>query len=165
MAKKPKYRLQVLLVIKERAKRAAEIALAKAFKKLEEEKQKLKELEDEKLKLEERIEHEFSEMRAKVNSGDAKMKDPQVHLNFIRKLKEDLEELDKRIEDQKEQIRLAEKHVQRCRADYMLAAQEMDVMKKHKELWEKKLQNQLNATDNKMMNELGNVIHQMNKMK
>lgn len=40
MAKKEKYRLQVLLVIKERAKRQAEINLARALKQLEEEKEK-----------------------------------------------------------------------------------------------------------------------------
>lgn len=163
--KKPKYRLQVLLVIKERAKRATEIALGKAIRNLEEERKKLVKLEDEKVQLEERIKNELNEMRAKVSSGEAKMKDPQVHLNFIRKLKEDLEDLERRIEDQKEQVRMAEKQVQRCRADYILAAQEMDVMLKHKELWQKKIANDLNAADNKLMNELGNVIHQMNKMK
>lgn len=165
MAKAPKYRLQVLLTLKERAKRQAEIDLARAIKKLEEEKKKLEELEDEKKKLLERIESERQEMREKVGGGEALVKDPQVHLNFIRKLKEDLEELERKIEDQKEQVRLAERGVQRARSDYILAAQEMDVMQKHKELWEKKLRKELNAADNKMMNELGNVIHQMNKGK
>lgn len=165
MPKKEKYRLQVLLVIKERAKRQREIELAKALKQLEEERKKLKELVEEKIKIEERIKQEQQEMREKVASGHALMKDPQVHLDFIRKLKEDLEALERKIEEQKEEIKRAEKKVQRCRANYILAAQELNTMEKHKELWQKKLNNELSMAENKLMNELGNVIHQMNKMR
>jgi len=165
MAKKTKYRLQVLLNLKEREKRRCEIELAKAIRKLEEEKKKLKELENQKIELEERIAHEREEMRSKVSGGDAKIKDPQVHLNFIRKLQEDLEELERKIEDQKNEVKLAERGVQRCRANYILAAQELNVMEKHKELWEKKMKKELSLEESKMMNELGNTIHQMNKMR
>jgi hypothetical protein len=38
-------------------------------------------------------------------------------------------------------------------------------MEKHKELWTKKQAAELTAGENKMLNELGNVIHQMNKMR
>ena len=163
MQKKPKYRLQVLLIIKERAKRKTEIELARAIKQLEEERKKLEKLEAEKKALEERIKQEQQEMREKVASGHALIKDPQVHLNFIRKLKEDLEELERKIEEQKEEIKKAEKKVQRCRANYILAAQEVNTMEKHKELWQKKVNLELSMEENKLMNELGNVIHQMNK--
>jgi len=165
MAKKKKYRLQVLLVLKERAKKKTEIALAKAIKKLEEEKEKLKELEKEKKEIEERIAKERKEMRTKVAGGDAKIKDPQLHLNFIRKLQEDLEQVKRKIQDQKEEIKRAEKQVRRCRANYILAAQELNMMEKHKELWHKREMKALSIQDNKVMNELGNVIHQLNKMR
>jgi len=165
MAKKKKYRLQVLLVIKERAKKKTEIELAKAIKKLEEEKEKLKELEKEKKKIEDRIAKERKEMRTKVAGGNAKIKDPQLHLNFIKKLQEDLEQVERKIEDQKEEIKRAEKQVRRCRANYILAAQELNMMEKHKELWHKKEMKALTIEDNKVMNELGNVIHQLNKMR
>jgi hypothetical protein len=36
-------------------------------------------------------------------------------------------------------------------------------MEKHKELWEKKQLAQLTAMENKLMNELGNVVFQLNK--
>ncbi|MBF0104880.1 MAG: hypothetical protein HQM16_06090 [Deltaproteobacteria bacterium] len=165
MAKKPKYRLQVLLVIKERAKRAREIALAKAIKKLKEEQEKLEVLKKEKKKIEEHIAKEKQEMRAKVATGEARIKDPQLHLSYIRKLEEDLEAKEREIEEQKKEIKRAEKHLQKCRSDYILAAQEHNMMVKHKELWEKKMQHELNITENKLMNELGNVIHQMNKLR
>ncbi len=163
MPKKPKYRLQVLILLKERAKKKCEVALAKAIKALKEEKEKLEELKEEKKKIELRIQEEKKEMRDKVAGGDAKIKDPQVHLNFLRKLDEDLEEIERKIEEQKEAVRRAEKHLQRCRTNYIIAAQELNMMEKHKELWEKKINNALTAEENKMLNELGNVIHQMTK--
>ena len=153
-----------MIVIKERAKKACEIALAKAIQKLEQERKTLERLEEERKKMVERIEEEKSEMRVKVAAGNAIMKDPQMHLDFIRKLTEDLEEQDRKIEEQKEQIKRAEKNVQRCRNNYILAAQELNTMEQHKELWTKKMQKELSAEENKQMNELGNVIHQMNKM-
>lgn len=165
MAKKQKYRLQVLLVIKERAKKACEIELAKALKRLKEEQEKLEQLKREKKEKEKEIEKEKKEMRSKVATGEAKVKDPQIHLNYIRKLEEDLEEIERRIEDQKQEVKRAEKHLQRCRSDYILAAQEHNMMEKHKELWQKKMNKELSLEENKVMNELGNVIHQMNKMR
>lgn len=165
MSKKKKYRLQILLVVKERTKKKTELELARAIKKLEEEKQKLKKLQDEKKQIERRIREEQGEMRRKVASGHARIKDPQVHLSYIRKLRDDLEEVERRIEDQKDKVRQAEKHLARCRNDYVLAAQDLNMMQKHKELWEKKQQRALNLEENKQMNELGNVIYQINKGK
>lgn len=164
MAKMPKYRLQVLLVMKERAKRASEVALAKAIRQLQEEEEKLKKLEEERNQILDRIILEKDRMSESVSSGDAVMQDPQFRLNFLRKLKEDLEDIDKKISDQKEEIIRAQKRVQRARQDYILAAQELNMMEKHKELWMKKQQKELSALEDKQMNELGMVIHQLNKM-
>lgn len=143
----------------------AEIALARAIQKLSQERQKLEKLEEEKQELKKRIAQEYEEMRVKIASGGAKMRDPQVALNFIRKLREDLEDLDSRIEEQKEVIKSAEKYVARCKTNYVLAAQELNMMEQHKELWTKKMNHELSMEENKMLNELGNVIHQMNKMR
>jgi hypothetical protein len=38
-------------------------------------------------------------------------------------------------------------------------------MEKHKDLWKKKIKKQLEFQEAKMMNELGNVIHQLRKMR
>lgn len=160
---KKKYRLQVLLVIKERFKRQCEMALARALKALYQAEETLRVLETEKKKIKEHIGEEKRKLHEKVASGSAKMKDPQVRSNFLRKLYEDLELQEKRIAEQKEILRQAQIKVQRCRQDYILAAQDLNVMEKHKELWEKKEQHRLTAEDDKLMNELGQVIHQMAK--
>ncbi len=165
MQKKPKYRLQVLLVIKEKAKRLAEIELAKAIKKLKDEREKLEELEKELKVKQDKVTEEKGLMGIKVASGDAKMRDPQEYLNFIEVLKEDVVKAQEKIDDQKVIIQRAEKRVSRTRSSYVIAAQEMNVMEKHKELWTKKMLQELSASENKMLNELGNVVHQMNKFR
>lgn len=163
MPKRPKYRLQVLVTLKERAKKRAEIALAKAIIALRAEEEKLKKLEEEKTKLVARIAKERRDMHNEVAGGGARAKDPQVRLNFLRKLGEDLEELERKIERQKDVIAQAHLKVARYRQDYILAAQELNMMEKHRELWEKKLRKNLDAKENKVLNELGLVIHQMRR--
>ncbi|MFH1722527.1 MAG: hypothetical protein ABH950_07995, partial [Candidatus Altiarchaeota archaeon] len=79
------------------------------------------------------------------------------------RLEEDEELKEKEIEDQKEVIVEAEKAVKRARRDYIDAAKEFQIMEKHKELWERKIQNEINKKDEKEMDELGNIIHQLRK--
>ena len=150
-------------MIKERHKRRCEMALARALKAFYQEEETLRILEEEKKRMKERIEKEKRKLYEKVASGSAKMKDPQIRSNFLRKLQEDLELQEKRIAEQKEILRQAQIKVQRCRQDYILSAQDLNVMEKHKELWEKREQHRLTAEDNKLMNELGQVIHQIAK--
>ena len=51
----------------------------------------------------------------------------------------------------------------RARRDYVDAARELQVMEKHKELWEKKLQNELTRKEEREMDELGGTIHQLRR--
>lgn len=163
MAKKPKYRLQPILHLKERQRRASEIELAKAIKALEEEKKKLKDLEEKKAALRERIKTRRREHSEKVSSGESSIRDNELFFNFLRKLKEDEEELERKIDVQKQAVSLAEERLKRCRRNYIQACSELKMMQKHKELWEKKLAQALTAKENKELGELGNVVHQLNR--
>ncbi len=162
---KIRYRLEALLRMKERAKRQTEIALAKAIKELEEEKEKLKNLFEKKEELQKKREKARTDMRNKVATGQSRIQETQFHLSYITKLKEDEEALDKEIDEQKESVEVAEKKLKRARRDYQDAASELNVMEKHRELWIKKQKQALSVLENKEMNELGNTLHQMNKMK
>ncbi|MBI2339095.1 MAG: hypothetical protein HYU99_01850 [Deltaproteobacteria bacterium] len=165
MAKRPKYRLEVLLKMKERAKRAAQLALARAIKALEEEKEKLKRLKDKKEEIRKKREKARSDMRDKVAGGQSRIKESQFHLNYIMKLEEDEKAIDREIEEQKEAVAVAEEKLKRARRDYVDAAQELNIMEKHKELWQKKERHILSALENKQMNELANTVYQMNRMR
>ena len=65
------------------------------------------------------------------------------------------------IQRQKEVIEQCEVQVKRARRDYIDAAKELRIMEKHKELWKKKLQKELSKIEEREMDELGNVIHQL----
>jgi flagellar export protein FliJ len=163
MKKKPKYRLKALLTIKERMKKRAEVALAKAIQQLEKEKKKLKDLEQEKEDIIQKRRDVRQELDHKMNTGVSEAKDVRTVMAFVRKLKDDELDKDKEIEEQHTVIEEAELQVKRMRRYYIDAAKELRVMEKHKELWEKKVLAEINRQEEKEMDELGQTIHQMKR--
>ena len=163
--KKERYRLQPLLDVKLRNKRKAEIELAKAFMALKEEEKKLKKLEEEKQEIIRKKEAARQDMAQRVVRGDSVVRETHTHLNFLRAMQEDEEKKDKEIEAQKEEVKKAEERVAQAKRDYIDACKEVKIMEKHTELWKKKLKEKLEKAETKEMNELGNVIHQLRRMR
>jgi flagellar export protein FliJ len=159
---KPKYRLQALLTIKQRLKKKAEIQLARAIKELNEAKERLKELEKEKEEIIKAQEKARTEMTERMGSA-AYVGEGNVYMNFLRKLKEDEEAKEEEIEDQKQVVQEKEEGVALARREYIDACKELQVMEKHKELWEKKQRQELNKKEQREMDELGNTIHQLRR--
>lgn len=165
MPKKERYRLQAMLTVKHRNKRRSEIELARAFKTLKDEEEKLKELEEEKEEIIKRREDARRDHASRVASGESQMAESHAHMNFIRKLLEDEEEKQKEIEAQEEVVAKAKERLAQAKRDYIEACKQVKVMKKHKELWKKKIRQELEKHEAKEMNELGNVLHGLNKRK
>ncbi len=156
-----KYRLEPLLRIKARARKRAEIALAQAIGHLEKEKKRKEELEQEKQDLITTKTEIRNELDARMNSEAGIVSDSFQYINYMRGLEEDIGQKDRDIERQEDVIEDAKVVVGRARRDYIDAAQEHKVMEKHKELWEKRQQKELMRREQKEMDELGQVIHQM----
>ena len=159
---KPKYRLEALLRIKARMKKRAEMALARAIIELKEAKEKLKKLEEEKEKIVERWEEARREMKAEMATG-IMVKKSNVHVNFMRKLKEDEEAKQEEIEDQEAVVEDCEAAVARARREYIDAAKELQIMEKHKDLWEKKVRHEISRKEERELDELGSSIHQLRR--
>lgn len=153
-----------MLDIKERAKKRAEIRLAKAIQELEQARKKLKKLEEEKQEIIRRRKECRRELHDKVSAGQATAKDGHNRVNYLRKLEDDEKKKGEEIEAQKKVIEQCEIQVKRARRDYIDAAKDLRVMEKHKELWRKKLQMHMTREEEKEMDELGNVIHQLRKV-
>ena len=85
---KQRYRLQALLTLRDRMKKKAEYALARALKALQDAKDRLKELEKEKEKILEEQEKARAEMTGRMNAA-AMVGEGNVYVNFLRKLKDD----------------------------------------------------------------------------
>ena len=159
-----KYRLQPMLELKVRARKQAEIRLGQAIVRLEKEKRQLKKLEGEKEAIIRRRKECRRELHDKVSEGQARVKDGSVRVNFLRKLEEDEKAKEVEIQAQKQVIETCEVQVKRARRDYIDAVKELRVMEKHKELWRKKVQTELSRIEEREMDELGNVIHQLNQV-
>jgi hypothetical protein len=159
-----KYRLQALLIIKEREKNAAAEILARAIKALLDAREKEKKLIKEKEEIVRKWFKARDEMRKEMDGG-AVVAEGNVHVNFLRKLKEDEQKKEKEIEDQKEVVLECEDKVKKARRDYIDAAREHQVMVKHKELWQKKVSDELSRKEEREFDELGTTIHQLRKWK
>lgn len=165
MAKKEKYRLEALLTVKIRNKRNSEIELGRAHKALKEEQARLRELEEEKEEIIQRREDSRRDHSRRVASGESQVSESHSHMNFIKKLLEDEDQKDEEIEEQKGVVSEAEERVAQAKRDYIEACKEVNIMEKHKELWRKKIKKILEKDEAKLMNELGNVLHQLRGMK
>lgn len=158
------YRLQPLLTLKEKAKQKAEALLAKAIARLEEEKKRLKKLEEEKAAIVRRRRETRWKLHQKVSSGKALVKDGSDRVSFLKRLEEEEKAKEEEIAAVKRAIADCEVQVKRARRDYIDAVKELRVMEKHKALWQKKLDLELSRLEEKEMDELGNIIHQLKKV-
>ncbi len=157
---KPRYRLQALLTLKSRMKKRAEQNLAKAIIALREAKEQLEKLEHEKERIVERWREARREMSGAIGGG-ARVGEGNVHVNFLRKLKEDEEAKEEEIEDQRLVIEDCENQVALRRREYIDACKELQVMEKHKELWQKKVRQEINRREARELDDLGGNIHQL----
>ena len=161
---KNKYRLDALLRIKAYARKRSEIALGKAIGHLENEKKRKKELEEEKQDLITTRKEVRSELDVRLSSEEGSVADSARYIDYMRGLDEDIHQKERDIERQKEVIEDAKVVVKRARHDYIDAVKEHKVMEKHKELWEKRRRKELARHEQKQMDELGQVIHQMTRV-
>src|SRR3989338_5846341 len=131
-----KYRLQALLTVKERMKKRAELLLAQAIRRLMEERKTLTRLEEERDEIVERWKAARAEMTGTIGGGPT-VGEGNRHVDYLRALKDDQTAKEEEIEDQKIAVEEAEAEVVRARRDYIDAAKELQIMEKHKELWER----------------------------
>lgn len=154
-----KYRLEVLLKTREREKKKAEENLARAISALTKARKREEELVEEKKKIHTEWVEYRAEMRGKMDLG-GKVGEGNVYVRYLRKLKEEEEAKQEDIDKQREEVKRCEDKVATCRRAYIDAAKNMQVMEKHKDLWRRKLAEELSRKEEREFDELGNIIHQ-----
>lgn len=154
-----KYRLEVLLKTREREKKKAEENLARAINALTRARKREEELVEEKKKIHASWVECRAEMRGKMDLG-GKVGEGNVYVRYLRKLKEEEEAKQKEIDKQREEIKRCEDKVSTCRRAYIDAAKNLQVMEKHKDLWRRKLAEELSRKEEIEFDELGSIIHQ-----
>lgn len=150
------------MTIKAQAKKRAETVLARAIIALKKAKDRLKELKEEKKKIIERWKRARLDMKDSLSRG-VEIGEGNVHVNFLRSLKEDEEAKEEEICDQKQVVEECEGRVAKARMDYITACRELQIMEKHKQLWAKKVKDELTRQEEREMDELGGTIHQLRR--
>jgi flagellar export protein FliJ len=156
----PKYRLQTLLELRERAKKDAEEVFARALQQLAEEEARLREEEENLERMIEDRHRRREEYARKLASGEMKVTDQSNAYRYIERLKEKEVEQQTVIDAQKEQVREAEKEVKRAQDALVLANQELKALEKHKEKWEEEVKRERMLREENAMDELGQSIFQ-----
>lgn len=104
------------------------------------------------------------ELHQKMSAGQAHVKDGSVRVNFLRKLEEDEKKKEEEIKAQMRVIENCEIEVKRARRDYIDASKDLRIMEKHKEFWRKRVLAEISRQEEKEMDELGNVMHELKKV-
>jgi hypothetical protein len=159
---KERYRLQALLTIKENEKKRAERALAEAVGILNKARKREEELISEKKEIKKKWLDVRDEMKHEMDRGSAVGKGNRF-VNCMRDLKDREEEKQKEIDEQREKVAEAAEALREKRREYIDACKEVKVMLKHKELWIKKIKDELSKKEEREMDELGNIIHELKK--
>lgn len=156
----PKYRLQALLEIRERAEEEAKEHFAFATQKLREQEALLKALEDE---LEQMIEDRHrrrQDYANKLASGEMKITDQSAAYRYIDRLKEREAEQRGKIDAQREMVHEAEKAMKRAQDELVAATQDLKALLKHKENWETKLKKERQLREENTLDEIAQTIYQ-----
>lgn len=157
-----RYRLQALLNLRLREKKRSEVALAQAISFLQEAKKKLEKLKEEKKEILKQQREARHKMDAEMMGGGF-IGEGCFHVNFLRKLKEDVEAKQEEIEDQTEVIEEAKEKVAKAKRNYIEAVKQYRMMEEHKALWAKKIKKELDRKEEKLMDELGQTIHSIRR--
>jgi flagellar export protein FliJ len=159
MAIKEQYRLQVLLEMRERAKKDAEEALGKAMAELKAEQDRQKSMEQELERMVARREAKKREYAEKAMRGEMAAQGAISANLYIDRLKEQ-EELQKNaIEGQKAVVAQKEEAVTAARENLLRATQDLKALEKHKEMWEEQIKKELEAKEAENLDEIAQTVY------
>jgi hypothetical protein len=131
------YRLQVLLDLRERAKKQKEEELAEAKKRLHVEQQTLEDLRKQHQQMIEAREAKQKELMLKTQKGELGIDGYLQAERFLKRRAREIQEFeDNDIKDQKKKVIFAEQEVEWANEEMLKALQEYKALEKHKEKWE-----------------------------
>jgi len=159
MAKKNKYRLQIVLDQKEEARDQAAKVLQEKKDALKREQEKADEIRQNLEATKSRREREYLEMTQGSMGGGIAVDDAQRRLNFIKSLDVKAKRLEEDLSLQVKRVKRAEQEVEIALQDLIQASRELQVMQRHKENWEKEVKRRQEEKDQNEMNEIGNVMY------
>ncbi len=156
------YPLEQVLSVKRKRVESAEEVVKEKRKALEAEQTKLKKIEAERDTVKNHYQSKLQQMREELDKETTSDKIQQMKA-YLKVVKERLKTEEKKVDDQKEQVKLAEKNLEVAKMELKQRRLEVDKMVSHKEDWIKEMRKEEEIRLGREQDELGNVMHLIHK--
>lgn len=158
------YPLQQIIAVKERRLEEAEKVVKEKLIALEKENQKLAEREAERDKVKKHKTDKLDQLRETLDTESTSPKILQMKV-YLKIVDEKLRIEEKKVSDQKEQVKIAEKNLEAAKIDLHQKRQDVDKLLIHKKDWVKEMRKELELIEGREQDELGSIIHNVNQRK
>lgn len=156
------YPLKQVLEIKKKRVEDAEKVLAEKRELLKQEEEKLKAKEKERDKVLEHHNDKLKQMREEMDKGTTSPKILQMKVYLV-VVKDKLKIEEKKVSEQKEQVKRAEQAVEDAILHLKLKRQEVDKLQTHKVDWEKEMRKEEEIIEGREQDEIGSVTFMIHK--
>jgi len=155
----PKYRLQVLLDLRERAEQEKKDQLANTKKILFGEQQKAEELRKQHQEMKDNREAKKEENVQKMQNGELGVNEYLNAERYIERLDQEIEDFKGVIKEQDKKVIFAEQEVEWAQEELIKATQEYKALQKHKEKWEAAYKKERKAKEEMQQEEISMTLH------
>lgn len=152
------YPLIQIIAVKQRRVDEAEKVVVEKRKALEAEQKKLEEKEAERDKVKKHKLDKLKQLREEMDKTSTSPKIQQMKV-YQKVVDEKLQIEEKKVDDQKEQVKAAEKVLEQAKLNLKQKRHEVDKLLMHKKDWEKEKKRELEIIEGREQDELGSLIH------
>ncbi|MFI0434105.1 MAG: type III secretion T3S chaperone [Parachlamydiaceae bacterium] len=158
MNKKIVYPLKQIIEVKQKRVDDAEKVVKQKQIALKQEMEKLAEKEAERDKVKNHKKDKLQQLRDTLDQGTNTTTVQQMKV-YLKLVDEKLKVEEKKVHDQKGQVKIAEKNLDEAKLDLQRKRQEVDKLLMHKKDWEKEKRKELEVIEGREQDELGSVIY------
>lgn len=152
------YPLKQVIDVKQRRVDDAEKVVKEKLLALTQEQKKLAEREAERDKVKDHRKDKLQQLRDTLDKGCNTTEVQQMKV-YLKLVDEKLKVEEKKVQDQKELVKVAEKNLEAAKVDLQRKRQEVDKLLLHKKDWEKEKRKELDIIEGREQDELGSIIH------
>lgn len=156
------YPLKQILEIKQRRVEEAERVVQEKRDLLRQEVDKLKQRQQERDKVKDHHNAKLNQMREELDHGTTSPVIQQMKA-YLKIVKERLQQEEKKVNDQKEQVKIADKNLELAITDLKFKRQEVDKLVTHREDWEKEMRKEEEIIEGREQDELGSITFMIHK--
>jgi len=156
------YPLEQVLDIKKKRVEKAEAVVREKKEALQLELNKLAEREKERDKVKKHHQDKLNQLRAEMDTGTTATKIQQMK-DYLDVVKQKVLVEQKKVDEQKEQVKIAEDNLEAAKEELRLRRNEVDKMNTHKSDWTKQARRELEIEEEKEMDEIGTIMHTLHQ--